>query len=43
MTPALNEIPMAQARASSSLRFTSDPMVTWSFAVGWDPDPPERH
>lgn len=40
--PTLNEIQMSKSRATSSLRFTADPEVTWSFAVGWDPNPPEQ-
>ncbi|MFK4145130.1 hypothetical protein [Streptomyces sp. NPDC004065] len=40
--PALNEMLMSKARSTASLRFTADPGVTWSFAAGWDPAPPER-
>ncbi|MEU3032082.1 hypothetical protein ACPCBC_32075 [Streptomyces incarnatus] len=28
--------------ATGSLRLTADPGVAWSFALGWDPNPPER-
>ncbi|MFD8810401.1 hypothetical protein ACFV23_02595 [Streptomyces sp. NPDC059627] len=40
--PTMNEIHMSENRSSSSLRFTSEPDVTWSFAVGWDPNPPNQ-
>ncbi|MFJ3649437.1 hypothetical protein [Streptomyces murinus] len=40
--PAMNEIQMPRTHATGSLRFTADPDVTWSFATGWDPNPPER-
>lgn len=40
--PTLNEIAMSENHSSSSLRFTSGPGTTWSFAAGWDPNPPER-
>ncbi|MER6332304.1 hypothetical protein ABT298_23855 [Streptomyces sp. NPDC001034] len=40
--PTLNEIGMPENRSSGSLRFTSGPGLTWSFAAGWDPNPPER-
>jgi hypothetical protein len=40
--PTMNEIRMAKGRSTGSLRFTSEPNVTWSFAVGWDPSPPEQ-
>ncbi|MFH7337115.1 hypothetical protein [Streptomyces hygroscopicus] len=40
--PTLNEIAMSENRSSSSLRFTSGPGTTWSFAAGWDPNPPKR-
>ncbi|POX54854.1 hypothetical protein [Streptomyces sp. Ru72] len=38
----MNEIHMSRSRSSGSLRFTSEPDVTWSFAVGWDPNPPQQ-
>ncbi|TXJ82035.1 hypothetical protein E2C11_09870 [Streptomyces lavendulae] len=34
--PAMNEIQMPRTAATGSLRFTSDPDVTWSFALGWN-------
>ncbi|MGY9069245.1 hypothetical protein [Streptomyces sp. CAS3] len=40
--PALNEIQMPRTQSTGSLHFTADPGVTWSFAIGWDPYPPER-
>ncbi|MFY4720248.1 hypothetical protein [Streptomyces sp. LaBMicrA B280] len=40
--PVMNEIQMPRTQLTGSLRFTSDPDVTWSFALGWDPSPPER-
>ena len=40
--PTMNEIHMSKSRSSGSLRFTSEPNVTWSFAVGWDPNPPKQ-
>ncbi|GAA4574309.1 hypothetical protein GCM10023100_39970 [Actinocorallia cavernae] len=40
--PAMNEIQMPRTHATGSLRFTADPDVTWSFTIGWDPNPPER-
>lgn len=40
--PTMNEIHMSKDRTTGSLQFTGDAEVTWSFAVGWDPHPPER-
>ncbi|MFC7867907.1 hypothetical protein ACFU5B_29335 [Streptomyces murinus] len=40
--PAMNEIQMPRTHATGSLHFTADPDVTWSFTIGWDPNPPER-
>ncbi|TWV32543.1 hypothetical protein FRZ03_33155 [Streptomyces misionensis] len=40
--PAMNEIHMSKDHSTSSLRFISEPNVTWSFAVGWDPHPPQQ-
>ncbi|MGW4908576.1 hypothetical protein [Streptomyces sp. NPDC004270] len=40
--PTLNEIQMSENHSSGSVSFTSEPNVKWSFAVGWDPNPPER-
>ncbi|GAA3789531.1 hypothetical protein GCM10022206_31860 [Streptomyces chiangmaiensis] len=40
--PTMNEIRMSKDRSTSSLQFTAEPSVTWSFAVGWDPSPPEQ-
>ncbi|MEU7498340.1 hypothetical protein AB0B52_14845 [Streptomyces griseofuscus] len=40
--PTMNEIHMSKNRPTGSLRFTSEPNLTWSFAVGWDPHPPEE-
>lgn len=40
--PTMNEIHMGKDRSTSSLQFTAEPNVTWSFAVGWDPSPPEQ-
>ncbi|MFQ3559445.1 hypothetical protein QZN11_21950 [Streptomyces gramineus] len=40
--PTMNEIHMAVNHSTSSLHFASEPGVTWSFAVGWDPDPPKQ-
>ncbi|MEU9383362.1 hypothetical protein AB0D38_21275 [Streptomyces sp. NPDC048279] len=40
--PTMNEIHMSGNHSTSSLHFTSEPGVTWSFAVGWDPDPPKQ-
>ncbi|MEU3418570.1 hypothetical protein AB0F39_08470 [Streptomyces murinus] len=40
--PAMNEIQMPRTHATGSLRFTADPDVTWSFTIGWNPNPPER-
>ncbi|GGS04914.1 hypothetical protein GCM10010269_49870 [Streptomyces humidus] len=41
--PFMNEIHVSEGRATGSLRFAADQKVTWSFAVGWDPNPPEQH
>lgn len=40
--PAMNEIHMARGHANSSLQFTAESKVTWSFAVGWEPSTPEQ-
>jgi hypothetical protein len=40
--PTMNEIHMTKGRTTSSLQFTAEPKVTWSFAIGWDPNPPEQ-
>ncbi|MEV7502040.1 hypothetical protein [Streptomyces sp. NPDC093018] len=40
--PSMNEIQMPRTHSTGSLRFTADPGVTWSFALGWNPNPPER-
>ncbi|QLI99966.1 hypothetical protein HZZ00_02555 [Streptomyces sp. NEAU-sy36] len=40
--PTMNEIHMSKNHPTGSLRFTSEPNVTWSFAVGWDPHPPKQ-
>ncbi|MFH8339327.1 hypothetical protein [Streptomyces sp. AM6-12] len=40
--PTMNEIHMSNAHSSASLRFTSGPNVVWSFAAGWDSNPPEQ-
>ncbi|MFI1047230.1 hypothetical protein [Streptomyces griseoruber] len=40
--PTMNEIHMSKNRSTSSLEFTAEPNVSWSFAVGWDPHPPEQ-
>lgn len=40
--PTMNEIRMSKNRSGSALRFTAEPNVTWSFAVGWDPHPPKQ-
>ncbi|MCG7208210.1 hypothetical protein [Streptomyces arenae] len=40
--PTLNEIQMSKDHPEASLNFTSKSNVTWSFAAGWDPNPPRR-
>ncbi|MFE9093043.1 hypothetical protein [Streptomyces sp. NPDC007264] len=40
--PTMNEIHMSKNYSTSSLAFTAGQNVTWSFAVGWDPHPPEQ-
>ncbi|MEU8928767.1 hypothetical protein AB0D30_02635 [Streptomyces sp. NPDC048409] len=40
--PTMNEIHMSGNHPTSSLHFASEPGVTWSFAVGWDSDPPKQ-
>ncbi|MGW1891536.1 hypothetical protein ACWCP6_14950 [Streptomyces sp. NPDC002004] len=40
--PAMNEMDMNKGRSTGSLRFTAESKVRWSFAAGWDPNPPER-
>jgi len=41
--PTMNEIHISKGRATASLQFAAEQEVKWSFAVGWDPDPPEQH
>ncbi|WP_427164869.1 hypothetical protein ACQF4J_05830 [Streptomyces sp. C1-1] len=40
--PTMNEIHMSKNHPQSSLIFTAESKVTWSFAVGWDPHPPKQ-
>jgi hypothetical protein len=40
--PTMNEIHLSESHPASSLQFTAGAGVTWSFAAGWDPHPPER-
>ncbi|MET7882981.1 hypothetical protein [Streptomyces avermitilis] len=42
IVPSLNEAGFAKNRKSASIAFVPSGNVTWSFAAGWDPDPPER-
>ncbi|MDH6627195.1 hypothetical protein M2271_005019 [Streptomyces sp. LBL] len=40
--PTMNEIHLTKGRATGSLQFAAEQNVTWSFAAGWDPNPPEQ-
>ncbi|WDO07422.1 hypothetical protein ME763_18095 [Streptomyces murinus] len=40
--PSMNEIQVPRTHSTGSLHFTADPDVTWSFTIGWNPNPPER-
>lgn len=40
--PVMNEMGVYAKHSTSSLRVTTQPNITWSFAVGWDPHPPEQ-
>jgi hypothetical protein len=42
IVPSLNEMGFAKTRKAASITFVPTGDVTWSFAAGWDPDPPER-
>ncbi|MFF0135133.1 hypothetical protein ACFYRN_01680 [Streptomyces sp. NPDC005227] len=42
VVPTLNEIELAENGHSASIGFVPTGDVTWSFAAGWDANPPDR-
>lgn len=42
IVPTLNDIALAENRHSASIAFVPTGNVTWSFAAGWDTNPPDR-
>ncbi|MEU9473984.1 hypothetical protein AB0D78_47320 [Streptomyces avermitilis] len=42
IVPSLNVVRFSKKRDLASIAFVPSGSVTWSFAVGWDADPPER-
>jgi hypothetical protein len=40
--PVLNEMGVYSKHPTASLSVTTQPDITWSFTVGWDPHPPEQ-
>ncbi|GAA2231182.1 hypothetical protein GCM10010360_63720 [Streptomyces nogalater] len=42
IVPSLNEIRFSRKHSQASIKFTSSHEEKWAFAVGWDPNPPDR-